>query len=210
MEIISKQRSTTKRSDWCKALSVYSHQQKICGNCLALKESLPNYILPIHKAPEKLKGVDLQLFCERLQNKNKPVILKNEHLDQPSTFLIYLSTELHLDPVVASLSLSKNGKLPAATVISPAQLPKHLRTKETSLVRELQLFFDPTSFIKLPMDDIEELISYAAAERCELILLPFGKMKEYLQLIIDHPKAEIIPALFYPETVTKPSFKADE
>ena len=162
METLFKSRKIGKRSDWCKALSYYSSEQKICNNCLVLKNSLTDFILPISKTGVKLQNVNLSLFSKRLEEVNKPVLLKNENIIPPKSFLIYLSTELLLQPVIDTLGIESKNTPPAATIISPDQLSKNRISRETRIVRDLQKYFDPTGFIKLPIEEIADIIKYEA------------------------------------------------
>lgn len=198
MDLLKSEITQKKRSDWCKALSYYSNEQKICKNCAILKNELSSFVLPIEKAEKKLQGINLNIFANSLIEVGKPLIFQDSAIKRAESYFIYTQQNASFSQIFHALALQELNNKPSATIISPDYYSKSKRGEETALVKEIQLYFDPTSFIKLPLDDMEELITYAASERCEMMLLPLNKLSEYLQLIKIHPKRKILPAAFYP------------
>ncbi|MFT6036158.1 MAG: hypothetical protein ACJAT1_001305 [Marivirga sp.] len=199
LENIQRQeKNRTNRSDWCKALSYYSNEQKICHNCFALKSQLSNFVLPLDKAFSKLKDLNIAHFATAMQAVGKPLIFSNKHLKSPSSFLVYYTHGIDFADLPSTLDIRDKVFKPAAIILSPDYYSKSKRTNEASVVKEIQQYFNPTAFIKLPIYDMEELIGYAASEKCEMTILPISKLAEYLRIVQENPDRPMIPAAFYP------------
>lgn len=190
--------SKKKRSDWCKALSYYSNEQKICQNCFALKSQLKDFYLPLEKALTKLENVNLKAFETAMSQVGKPIIFSNNNLKVPVSFLVYYTHGIDLIELPTMLARYQTTSKPAATIVSPDYYSKSKRTNEASVVKEIQRYFNPTAFIKLPIYDMEELIGYAVSESCEMIILPISKLADYLHIVKESPDRQMIPAAFYP------------
>jgi hypothetical protein len=205
METLQRKSTTVKRSDWCKALSYYSEDSKICSGCQLSKSLLTDFVLPIEKASKKLDSVDLQLFSKSLAQVQKPSIIKKQKSKRPASYLIYLDSKASFSQLFESLALHQQEKKPAAIIISPTYFSKSKRIIETRLVREIQQYFDPTGFIKLPIEEVRELLKYAKSQSAEMMILPYSKLAEYLQLVKSTELEDVMAASFYPVISSKVS-----